>query len=83
MIPEGYRRIRYDGLGRRIEKKVVVWATTTSLVRYAYDGMDIKLEFDGGGTLMARYNHGDGIDQPLMMERMAVSDLVSSCYVSS
>ena len=58
----------------------MVGATTTSLVRYVYDGMDIKLEFDGGGTLLARYNHGDGIDQPLMMERMAAGGQVAGDY---
>ena len=55
---------RYDGLGRRIEKDVAGVIT-----RYVYDGEDILLEFDGANSLVARYSHGDGRDQPLSTER--------------
>ena len=55
---------RYDILGRRIEKNV-----NGSITRYVYDGIGILLEYDEGNSLVARYSHGDSIDQPLSMER--------------
>jgi RHS repeat-associated protein len=55
---------RYDGLGRRIEKNVAGVIT-----RYLYDNEDILLELDGSENILARYTHGPGIDEPLIMER--------------
>lgn len=55
---------RYDALGRRIEKSVDV-----AITRYTYDGEDILFEYDGGNNVVARYTHGPGIDEPLIMER--------------
>ena len=55
---------RYDALGRRIEKDV-----DGAITRYVYDGEDILLEFDGTNTQIARYTHGFGIDEPLIMAR--------------
>jgi RHS repeat-associated protein len=34
--------------------------------RFAYDGLDIISEHDGAGTLLRRYVHGDGMDEPLV-----------------
>ncbi len=36
---------------------------------YVYDGPDILMEFDGAGGFLARYAHGDRVDQPLAMTR--------------
>ena len=55
---------RYDALGRRIEKDVDGVVT-----RYIYDGEDILLEIDGTNTQIARFTHGFGIDEPLIMAR--------------
>jgi RHS repeat-associated protein len=55
---------RYDGWGRRVAKEVGGVVT-----RYVYGFSDILLEFDGSGSLAARYTHGDRLDQPLSMER--------------
>jgi RHS repeat-associated protein len=56
---------KYDGLGRRIEKNVV-----GTLTRYVYDGEDILLEYDGpANTFVARYSHGDQVDQPLVLQK--------------
>jgi len=60
---------RYDALGRRIEKSVDGQTT-----RYVYDAEDIVLETDETGTLLRRYRHGDGIDQPLVLENAATGD---------
>ena len=58
---------RYDALGRRIEKAVINGATTVT--QYVYDHEDILLERDGAGTITARYTHGPGIDEPLLLEQ--------------
>jgi len=58
---------RYDGLGQRIEKNV-----NGVITRYVYNNQDIILEFDGSNSLKARYTHGTGINEPLIMERGGV-----------
>ena len=60
----GFSAYRYDGLGRRIEKDV-----NGTITRYVYDDEDILLETDVANTILARYTHGPGIDEPLIMER--------------
>ena len=62
---------KYDGLGRRIEKEVI--AGITAVTRYVYDNEDILLELDGANNVLARYTHGPGIDEPLIMEKNAQS----------
>ena len=39
------------------------------ITHYVYDREDILREFDGTNTLLARYTHGPGVDEPLVMER--------------
>ena len=58
---------KYDGLGRRVEKEVVDAGTATT--RYVYDNEDILLELNGANSIVARYTHGPGIDEPLIMEK--------------
>ena len=55
---------KYNGLGRRIEKNV-----DGVITRYVYDNEDIILELNGSNNIQARYVHGPGIDEPLMMTR--------------
>lgn len=55
---------RYDPFGRRIEKNV-----NGTITRYLYDGEDILYDLDGSNTILARYTHGIGIDEPLIMRR--------------
>jgi len=59
---------KYDGLGRRIEKEV-----DSVVTQYIYDNEDILLELDGSNSIVARYTHGPGIDEPLVMEKNGVS----------
>ena len=49
----------YDALGRRVQKQVVdhVDSTKSFTRRYAYDGQEILLEYDGSNNLLARYTH--------------------------
>ena len=54
---------RYDALGRRIEKDV-----DGAVTRYVHDGDDIAIETDDHGSLLRRYRHSDGIDEPLVLE---------------
>jgi RHS repeat-associated protein len=58
---------RYDGLGRRVEKEVIDVGTTAT--RYVYDNEDILLELNASNNISARYTHGPGIDEPLIMEK--------------
>ena len=55
---------KYDGLGRRIEKDV-----NGNISRYVYDGADIALEYGGTNNFIARFTHGDQIDQPLAIQK--------------
>jgi RHS repeat-associated protein len=56
----------YDALGRRITKTVRDGATTVT--QYVYDGADVLLALDEQETIRARYTHGPGIDEPLLLE---------------
>ena len=54
----------YDGRGRRIRKSV------GAVVReYLYDGQQILAEYNATGTIQARYTHGLGDDEVLMLHR--------------
>jgi len=63
---------RYDGLGRRVEKQVTQ-GPTANVTRFIYDNEDILLELDGSNNITARYTHGPGIDEPLIMEKGGAS----------
>jgi len=65
--PSNTTNYRYDGLGRRVEKEVI--AGTTAATKYVYDKEDILLELNGSNAVVARYTHGPGIDEPLIMEK--------------
>jgi RHS repeat-associated protein len=69
--PTNTANYRYDGLGRRVEKEVI--AGTTVVTRYVYDNEDILLELNGSNAIAARYTHGPGIDEPLIMEKAGAS----------
>lgn len=65
--PTNTANYRYDGLGRRVEKEVI--AGNTAVTKYVYDNEDILLELNGSNTIVARYTHGPGIDEPLITEK--------------
>jgi RHS repeat-associated protein len=56
----GTTTFRYDPFGRRIQKSGPLGTTN-----YLYDGDDLIVELDSAGSLLARYTHGQGTDQPL------------------
>lgn len=45
----------------------------TVVTRYIYDNEDVLLKLDGSNNIVARYTHGPGIDEPLIMEKSGVS----------
>ena len=63
---------KYDGLGRRVEKEVTETAVTTT-TQYIYDNEDILLELDDSNNITARYTHGPGVDEPLIIEKGGAS----------
>ncbi|MEI9928644.1 MAG: RHS repeat-associated core domain-containing protein [Sphingomonas sp.] len=52
--------LSYDPLGR-LDHSSESGGTT-----FLYDGSDLVAEYDGAGTLVARYVHGPGVDEPLI-----------------
>lgn len=52
--------LKYDVLGRLYEA-----AATTGTTRFFYDGGNLLGEYDTAGTLLARYVHGAGTDEPV------------------
>jgi YD repeat-containing protein len=51
----------YDPLGRLFE----VSSPATGTTRFLYDGDELVAEYDGLGTLLRRYVHGTGADDPV------------------
>lgn len=52
----------WDPLGRLFESS----STSLSATRYLYDGDALVAEYNAAGTLLRRYVHGDGADNPLV-----------------
>jgi RHS repeat-associated protein len=46
---------------------------STAISTFTYDNEDILLELDGSNNILARYTHGPGIDEPLVMEKSGAS----------
>jgi RHS repeat-associated protein len=65
----------YDVNDRRIEKRLDATGDGVyeSKERYIYDGQDIVLVYDQNNSLLARYLHGPGEDQPLAEEVAGVT----------
>ena len=50
----------YDPLGRLVQSG----GNGQPVTRYQYDGLDLVAEYDANGTLLRRYVHGPGVDDP-------------------
>ncbi|MCI0404177.1 MAG: hypothetical protein L0212_11765, partial [Acidobacteria bacterium] len=64
---------KYDVFGRRIEKSADMdgaGAGAAVVTRWAYDGDDIVLAFNGAGAVTHRYLHGPAVDQILADEQV-------------
>ncbi len=55
---------KYDPFGRRIQKSFLQGSTTTT-TNYLYDGPALLEEFDAAGNVVARYTHGQFLDEQL------------------
>lgn len=53
--------LRYDPLGRLYETS----GGSAGITRFLYDGDELVAEFDAGGSLLRRYVHGSGVDDPI------------------
>jgi RHS repeat-associated protein len=60
--------LAYDGAGRLSQTTLAGVVTNLS-----YDGSDLVAEYDNVGTLLHRYVHGLGVDQPLVWYEGAVT----------
>ena len=67
----------YDALGRRVNKTIQRPNSPTRQVNYVYDGLRVIEERDGGGVLVSRYAYGNGLDEPLEIERRIDNTLQS------
>jgi len=54
--------LTYDPLGRLNQ----TYKASTGTTRFLYDGDQLTAEYDGAGTMLRRYVHGDGDDDPLV-----------------
>ncbi len=66
--PVAVNKYIYDGYGRRVAKNV-----NGTISKYVYDNEDILLETDDNEAILARYTHGPGVDEPLIMDRSGQS----------
>ncbi|MBU4405659.1 MAG: Ig-like domain-containing protein [Candidatus Aminicenantes bacterium] len=58
----------YDALGRRVQKKAV-YPGSSATTKYVYDGNQVIEERDGANVLKSRYAYGNGIDEPVEIEK--------------
>lgn len=63
----GGRTIRYDPTGRLFQTAGGASGTTNFL----YDGDALVGEYNGSGTMLRRYVHGSGVDEPLVQYNSA------------
>ncbi len=62
--------LRYDPLGRLYET-----SGASGTTRFLYDGDELVAEYDSAGTMLRRYVHGSGVDDPMAwFEGSGVSD---------
>jgi RHS repeat-associated protein len=70
----------YDALGRRIEK-IVTDPLGEAHTRYIYDGYRVIEEHDKDGKVVTRYTYGNGIDEPLEIEKDENNDGTLESYI--
>ena len=61
---------KYDPMGRRIYKSVSTGGTSV----FAYDGDNLIEETNSSGTVVARYEQTQNIDEPLAMLRSSTTN---------
>ncbi|MBV6422921.1 MAG: hypothetical protein NAOJABEB_00708 [Steroidobacteraceae bacterium] len=68
--------LTYDPLGRLWEA-----ATDSGVVRFVYDGDRLIAEYSSAGTLLRRYVHGAGVDEPLVWYEGATVSAANRRYL--
>ncbi|HYD37043.1 MAG TPA: RHS repeat-associated core domain-containing protein, partial [Allosphingosinicella sp.] len=66
----------YDPLGRLFQ----VSSAATGTTQFLYDGDDLVAEYDGSGSLLRRYLHGPGTDDPVAVYEGSALGLASRRY---
>lgn len=64
--------LKYDPLGRLYEA-----SSGNTTTRFLYDGDALVAEYDTGGSMLKRYVHGSGVDEPLVEYSGSVVDSTS------
>src|SRR3546814_10247038 len=68
--------LRYDPLGRLYE---VTGASGTT--RFLYDGDELVAEYSSSGTVLRRYVHGPGVDEPMVWYEGAAASNATRRYL--
>ncbi len=63
----GGTNLAYDPQGRLYQTS----GGPVGTIRFLYDGDALVAEYDGAGTMLRRYVHGDGADDPLLWYKFA------------
>jgi RHS repeat-associated protein len=77
----GTVNFKYDPLGRRIQKTLTQGSTTTT--NYLYDGRNLLEELDASGNVLARYNNGPAIDEPISELRASTTSYYQVDFLGS
>jgi len=71
--------LRYDPLGRLYET-----SGASGTTRFLYDGDELVAEYNSSGTMLRRYVHGSGIDDPMVLfEGAGVGDAAAKLIKSN
>ena len=70
--------VKYDPFGRRIQK-----SGPLGITNYVYDGPNLLQEVDQSGSVVARYNGGPSIDEPLAESRSTSTSYYEADGLSS
>jgi len=55
---------QYDPFGRRVQK-----ASAAGTTNYVYDAANVAAQLDASGNVVAEYAQGEGVDEPLALQR--------------
>lgn len=58
--------LAYDPASRLRQQQTTIGSGGAVVSQYLYDGDRLSAEYDGSGTLLRRYVHGPGTDQPIV-----------------
>ena len=74
----GTTTFKYDPFGRRIQKSGPLGTTN-----YLYDGRNSLEELDASGNVLARYNQGPSIDEPISELRGSTTSFYQTDFLGS